>query len=53
MMNELLLMIVITLLVLVLSSWVVKEGFSQPLIAVEGQSGAYRQVFKVRDRSDR
>jgi len=33
-MKELLLVIVVTILVVVLSGWVVKEGFSQPLVEV-------------------
>ena len=50
---EFILLIIITILVLVLSSWVVKENFSQPLVTVEGQYNNYTNNFKVRDRSDR
>jgi len=46
-------LIIITLLVIIVSGWVAKESFSQPLVAVEGEYKSYKQTFKVRDRSDR
>ena len=53
MFNSLLLAVVFTLLISVLSGWVVKESFSNPLITVEGQAGSYKMNYRVRDRSDR
>lgn len=52
-MSELLLIFVMTLLVIILTSWVTKENFSNPLVSVEGHNGSFRQVFRVRDREDK
>lgn len=52
-MDGFLLIIVISALVFVLSGWVVKETFSQPLVSVEGEAGSFKQKFKVRDRNDK
>lgn len=54
-MESLLIVFVITLLVVCLSSWVVKENFSSPLTSVEGvdTDQNYQLKVRVRDGSDK
>ena len=54
-MESLLIVVVITVLVVVLSSWVVKEKFSSPLAPVEGvdTDSDFRLKVRVRDGSDK
>lgn len=54
-MESILLIIIFSMLVFILSSWVVRENFSNPLVTVEGKDNDsdYTLKVRVRDGSDK